>query len=356
MRLLWAGVIVLGAALSASSQMRLSVNQLVSFVESSIRLKHDDRRIAEYLRKVELTQRLEPRIIEELQGKGAGPKTLEALRRLEEASRSLPNPPPVAPQPKPASIPPPSPAEQKRIIEAVRAYAMSYTRRLPDFICTQVTRRYFDPSGLEFWQTVDTITEKLTYFEQKEDYQVILINGRPTDIPHHRLDGASSSGEFGSMMREIFDPASEAEFRWERWGTLRGRRNHVYSYRVAQSKSKWRIDYQRSMSIVPAYRGLIYVDADLMTVSRITLEAVDIPPAFPIQQARTILDYDFIKIGDSEHVLPLRAEVRMREGRNLVKNEVEFRMYRKFGAEATIRFETPEPLPQEMIQEQPIKP
>jgi N12 class adenine-specific DNA methylase len=109
------------------------------------------------------------------------------------------------------------------------------------------------------------------------------------------------------------------------------------------------------MEIVPAYRGLIYVDADLLTVTRITLEAIDIPPTFPIQLAKTTLDYDFIKIGDAEHVLPLRAEVRMREGRTLVKNDVEFRMYRKFGAEATIKFETPEPLPEDATKEQPVQ-
>ena len=46
----------------------------------------------------------------------------------------------------------------------------------------------------------------------------------------------------------------------------------------------------------------------------------------------------------------------MRAGKFLSKNEVEFRMYRKFGAEAIIKFETPEPLPPDKINEQPVKP
>lgn len=354
--MLGAGILLLASAFPAAAQLKLSVNQLLSFVESSIRLKHDDRRVADYLRKVQLTERLDDRTIEVLQGEGAGPKTVEVLRTLAEASRDLPKAAPPPAKPVAAVIPPPPADEQERIIEEARKYALGYTRRLPDFICTQVTRRYQDPSGLEFWQTSDTITEKLTYFEQKEDYKVVLINGRPTEISHDQLAGASSSGEFGSMMREIFEPATETRFRWERWATLRGRRTHVYTYRVSQPRSKWRIDYQRTMSIVPGYQGLMYIDADAHVVSRITLEAFDIPPSFPVQQARTMLDYDYVKIGDGEHVLPLRAEVRMREGRHLIKNEVEFRMYRKFGADATIRFETPEPLPEEMTKEQPVKP
>jgi hypothetical protein len=40
----------------------------------------------------------------------------------------------------------------------------------------------------------------------------------------------------------------------------------------------------------------------------------------------------------------------------LVKNEVEFRLYNKFGAEATIQFgDTPEPLPEENTKEEPVK-
>ena len=80
------------------------------------------------------------------------------------------------------------------------------------------------------------------------------------------------------------------------------------------------------------------------------------PADFPIQQATTLLDYDYSKISDKDYVLPLKAEIRMREGRVLVKNEVEFRLYRKFGAETTITFETPEPLPDSATKEEPPKP
>lgn len=350
--LLW---MVLFAPLAG--QMRLSVDQLVRFIQSSLKLGHEDRRVAEYLRKVQLSNRLEERVVEDLQGQGAGPRTLTALRELVEKSKGLPLPgAPAPPKPTPPPIPPPSPEEQKKVLDAVRDYARNYTRNLPNFICTQVTRRFYDPAGLEFWRSSDIITERLTYFEQREDYKVVLVNNQPTDISHEQLGGATSSGEFGSMLKELMAPETEARFGWERWATLRGKRNHVFTYRVAQPRSKWSISYQRQQSIIAGYQGLLYVDADTHMVMRITLEAVDIPPGFPVQQAATKLDYDYVKIGQGEHMLPLRAEVRMREGKFLVKNEVEFRMYRMFGAEAVIKFETPEPLPEEMTQEQPAKP
>ncbi|MGC8794431.1 MAG: hypothetical protein ACP5U2_13685 [Bryobacteraceae bacterium] len=340
-------------ALLCLAQQRISVQELVSFVRSSIQLRHPDRQVAEYLKKVTLSERLEDSVIQQLRAFGAGPRTLEALQALRDSSRDLP--PPAAAAPKPAPPPPPAPAEQGRIIEEVRQYAMNYVRGLPDFICTQVTRRYVDPTGLEFWTQQDVITARLTYFEQREDYKVVLINNRPANVSYDRLEGATSTGEFGSLMRELFAPETQARFRWERWATLRGRRTHVYSYFVEQPRSHWRISYQKTLEITPGYRGLVYVDADTLAVARITLEAVGIPPDFPIQEASTVLDYDYVEIAGRKYWLPLRAVVRMREGKLLLRNEVEFRMYRKFAAEATITFETPEPLPEDKIKEQPPK-
>jgi len=342
--------------LPAWAQTQLTVEQLVEFVKSSVQLGHQDKPVAEYLRKCRLVQQLDDGTIVELQAHGAGPKTVETLRELQAAAKNLPAPPKPEPKPERPSIPAPSQEEQWKILDEVREYALNYVKSLPDFICTQVTRRYIDPSGLEFWQRQDVLTARLTYFEQKEDYQLVLVNGTMSDRPYGELGGATSTGEFGSMMREIFEKKTEASFQWERWATLRGKRTQVFSYRVPKSRSQWRIEYERTDQYYPAYSGLIYLDHDTLMVMRITLEAEDIPPSFPIQRASTVLDYDHTKIGDGEYMLPLKAAVRMRQGKFLVKNEVEFRLYRKFTAEATITFETPEPLPEEQTTEQPPKP
>jgi hypothetical protein len=343
---------LLATVMCTDAQAKLSVRQLVAFVESSLKLRHEDNKLAAYLKSVSLREQLDDRTIESLQGAGIGPKTLEVLRALRDTSKNLPAPAPLEPKQVPPTIPPPSLADQKRILGELREYALSYTKRLPDFICTQVTRRYVDPSGLEFWQRQDVITTRLSFFEQKEDYKVVLVNSRPVEVDYHKLGGAISAGEFGTMLKEVFEPQSRAEFEWMRWATLRGRRHHVYSYRVPKATSKWRITYQNSLDIVPGYKGSIYVDAENTTISRIRLEAEGIPPSFPVQQAVIELDYDAVPIGGGNYMLPLKHTMRMREGKVLVKNEVEFRMYRKFGTETTITFE-PEPLPEEKLQEQP---
>jgi hypothetical protein len=349
-------LLALTMCLPGLAQMRLTVDQLVQFIRSSIQLKHEDRRVAEYLKKVQLSEKLDERGIEELQGLGAGPKTVQALRALSEASAALPAPPPPPVKQVIASIPAPTPAEQERVLKAVREYALNYVRRLPDFICTQVTRRYVDPTGLEFWQREDVITEQLSYFERREEYKVVLVNSVPSSLSHDQVGGATSSGEFGTMLKEIFEPESRGDFRWERWTTLRGKRMHVFAYRVSQPYSKLRISFQRTQEIIAGYRGSVFVDRDTLAVMRVAYEAENLPPSFPIQQASTVLDYDNTDIAGLEFVLPLRAVVRLRTGKFLTKNEVEFRMYRKFTTEAVISAIEPEPLPPEKTQEQPAKP
>src|SRR5581483_2095243 len=346
---------LLAACAGALAQTALSVDQLTSFLKSSLQLKQPDRQVARFLERVKMTERLEDRTIEEMQGYGIGPKTVEALQQLRDASQNLPVAQPKTAAAKPAPIPPPSSEEQARVIHEVRENALNYSKNLPDFICTQVTRRYYDPSGLEFWQMSDVITARLSYFEQKEEYKLIMVNNQVTNEPYSSLRGAVSYGEFGSMLREIFEPESKTDFQWERWATLRGKRTHVFSYRVAQPNSRWSINYERTTEVTPGYRGLIYVEKASNTVLRITLEAEDIPPSFPVQQASTVLDYDYSRVGDGNFLLPLRGVMRMRSDKLLTKNEMEFRLYRKFSSESTITFETPAPLPEDQTKEQPPK-
>src|SRR5437868_4915897 len=108
-----------------SAQTRMSVEQLVKFVRSSIQLKQDDKTVSEYVKKIKLSDHLELRTVEELQGQGLGPKTVQALRELSEASATLPSAPAPAPVAVVVQIPPPSMDEQKRVLAAATDHALN---------------------------------------------------------------------------------------------------------------------------------------------------------------------------------------------------------------------------------------
>ena len=239
------------------------------------------------------------------------------------------------------TLPNPDPSDQKKTISDVTVYAQNHEQSLPNFICTQTTQRFIDYTGTSGFRSVDLIVEQLTYFEHHEDLKVLTLNGEPSSLSHWELGGAISSGEFGAVMNGIFSPQANTEFVWQTLFTLRGRKMQVYSYRVSASHSDYHIvvPYE-NLDLVTAYHGLIFIDDGTHFVHRITLHAEGIPQYFPTQDVSLVLDYDYRRIGDSDYLLPLEFEIRSRQSRSLLKNNVTYSDYRKFSAASSITFDS----------------
>jgi hypothetical protein len=258
--------------------------------------------------------------------------------------------------------------EQAAIIDHAREYALSYSRQLPDFICTQVTRRYAAPApgsrgggradSEPSFQLLDTLTSRLSYFEQKEDKKLVLINNSLTTQDYKTLGGSTSTGEFGSMLRDVFEYGTRARFEWDHWGTLRSRLAMVFTYHVAQAQSQWHINFDRRLDIVPAYHGLVYIDKETREIVRVTLVAEGIPADFPVRVAETILDYKYQDIAGRTFLLPNAASTSMSAEGYVTRNDEEFHNYRKYQVESELKFDdaTPPPLPEEEKKEQPAPP
>lgn len=336
--------LLLGMSLAAVSQPAVSVDQLVSFVKTSVQSKQDDKKVAEQVQKIKLSNRLDDKTVQELQRLGAGPKTVAALQKLGESSATLPTTA-AAPVAAAVEIPPPDPAELKTILAAIQDNALNYTRNLPNYICTQVTKRHVDPTGTESWRLADTIMEQLSFVDQKEIYVVKMINNDVvTNREHDKLGGASSSGEFGTLLHTIFDPETQTQFTWERWTTIRGRRTYVFAFRVTQQR--YSIHHEGSKrTVIVGYHGLVFADRDNKAVMRVQMEADGIPADFPIQSVKLILDYGIVDISGQEFVLPLLSDVRSREGKYLSWNEVSYHSYHKYSADTSISFGPAEDVP-----------
>lgn len=339
-------------AVAGLAQVRRTVEELTGFVRQAISQKADDKQIAAAVDSIRLKYRLEDSTIAELQRAGAGPKTIAALRHLSQLSASLP------PEPQKAAaveIPPPPADEQKKILAEVRENALNYTDNLPNYLCTQVTKRRVDPNGSGDWRVTDTILEHLTFFEHKENYKVIMVNDSPvtTALQHDQLGGATSSGEFGSILHSLFAPETQTEFTWARWATLRGRRSMVFTFHTGQPM--YGIRHQDAKrEITTRTHGEVLVDQATQMVMRINMQTEGIPADFPVQHVSVLLDYDFGDISGRQYLLPLHSSIRSREGRMEAWNEVSYVSYRKFGTESNITFDSTD-IPPDKLQETPAK-
>ncbi len=336
---LLAGVLVF--ATLAWAQGALTYRQLRDLLQSSIEQHIPDKEIAKFLKTQQLGFALTAPLIEEFQGQGIGLRTLKVLHELAPTTQGQPAAKVMEALPlEPEQPPPPSPEEQERILAEARSSALAYTAGLPDFICLQVTRRYVDPSGLEMdWLKQDEIKIRVSYFDKHENYEVLSINNKISNKGIRELGGATSTGEFGSMLAQLFDLKTAAEFQWARHSLLRGRGVYVFQFRVPRHRSRWTLSVEDTRDIITAYKGLVYIDKETERVLRVYEKAEDIPSSFPIQSAESRLDYDYTEISGTEYLLPLKARMRLRQGRLLARNEVEFRLYRKFSADAVISFD-----------------
>src|SRR5271170_3507720 len=120
-------------ALALQAQTQMNIDQLKQMITSSMALKHDDKKIADYLKHVTLTERLNDETIEQLMGMGIGARTIHALQDLRDQSEKLA--PKAAPGTKqeqpsmvlsqehtPTPIPPPDSVKQAEILDLFRDY------------------------------------------------------------------------------------------------------------------------------------------------------------------------------------------------------------------------------------------
>src|SRR5277367_4790402 len=110
----------------------------------------------------------------------------------------------------PAAAQKPTPEEQRRTLDTARDIAINYSRKLPDFVCTEQVQRTdrISPTNIK----ADRLTIHVSYFGQKEKQKLVSINGNRTEQPLESLDGLITGGEFGSLLLGVFDPSSSADF------------------------------------------------------------------------------------------------------------------------------------------------
>lgn len=243
------------------------------------------------------------------------------------------------------------PPDQSSVLESVRQSALLYTGKLPDFICTQITHRtstaaFSAPIGRGLnssaagtrWDVDDLIEEKLTYIGNSEQYEVVKINDKPAKgVDHLQLQGAFTTGEFGTALHDIFDPDSQTTFSWDRIEHIHGQKVYAYAFRVPQAHGALVIHRAPDRQVVVPYSGRIFVDPQTFAVLRIA-STLDLPVGFPIFRADRVIEYKPITIATKGYLLPSHSEVHMQDSARSYVNDVDFKDYHKFVAESTIHY------------------
>ena len=203
----------------------------------------------------------------------------------------------------------------------------------------KLTTRYYSETRTPSWNVIDTIGAEVVFESGKESYRNITINGRPSKKPPEE-SGAWSTGEFGTILAEIYSPGSAARFKFVEDGSIIHHPSSIYDFTVDRERSSWKVSVP-GQYIMPAYKGSVWIDRDGAHTLRIEMQGRDIPEEFPLVTVETAVDYDYITLGTPEKfLLPVHAEVlSCKRGSNeCERNVIEFRNYHKFTGESTIKF------------------
>ena len=355
----------------------ISQEELLALVTTSRIGAVTPQRVVELIRERGIGFRVKDILLQELKAREADPAIIQAV----EANRptapvgSILRPPPGVAPPPPVFIPPPvepaatelsapgsaaTPASAAKtapaatpvrsglpdretwpqFLEEARSTAMAYTENLPNFICTQITQRYLRRLPKTGWVRVDNFVAELTYYDKQEHYKLVTVGNRSaaSNATLESLKGTTSTGEFGSSLHYIFDPATKTLFRFEGIDHSRGSPTVRVGFRVPKETSKRSIVFREGTSelgVVTPYRGRCWIDPVSLQVVQIKERAYRIPETFPITRSEGSTQYDRVEIAGQQHWLPVRAEVLLenRTARLHTRNVIQFKQYRKFGSE-----------------------
>jgi hypothetical protein len=245
-----------------------------------------------------------------------------------------PDPPPTAPAPADSKrTRSPSPSES--LIERAREAAFEFSENLPNFICQEMMARYRQRGREE--SPLDVVSAEIIYDHGKEGYRNVKIDDRPTDTSLEEISGSWSTGEFASTLLSLFSTDTNAQFRSGGASSISGLRAQVYDFEVAKANSRWTVRFD-SQTLVPAYKGSVWVDPSTARVLRIEMQARNIPSDFPMDTIESAVDYSYVSIGGTSFLLPVHAESLgcPRGAGDCSHNIIDFRNYHEFKVDVKI--------------------
>ncbi len=226
------------------------------------------------------------------------------------------------------------------LLEQARYHAGEFMEELPNFIVTQFVTRFVRTPEQKDWKVEDKLEVETTYRVKKgEQSRLLSLNGKPTEMSYEKLGGATSTGEFGSILAALFMPQSQTEFKEIKRETFRGRQSVIFDFRVKKAYSVNHLtDKSSGRTITVGYQGSVWIDSETARVLRIEQSADDIQPGFPITLAESAVEFDWVTIVGKLYLMPVYAEVILGRDseRFYTRNVIELRNYHMFETDLKI--------------------
>ena len=231
-----------------------------------------------------------------------------------------------------------------QIIERTRRMVQDYIDKLPNFICVRTTRTSWEWPGTEMEVRPKMVVCEGRFVDGRESYSVVSVDGKPWDDPKDPRQNGIGGG-LGSNLARWFRPLAKTRFARYRDSIVNGRQ--AYAFRAANPRPMLVIfaggvdpDGSYRLPVHVGFRGWVFIEESSGNVLRMVVEeTLGIPATHPVRQMSFRIDYDYVPIAESVHILPVEQLIRwyMRSGW-VIQDVIGYTGHRRFDVESNLEF------------------
>ena len=235
----------------------------------------------------------------------------------------------------------PTTEDHEAILQRIGDKVAEHLSLLPNYTCHEVVNRLVRPLNNSRFIQHDRVELEVAFVGQQELFARV---GDPQfqeqKITNLVTTGAIGNGLFGDHAEAIF-LGDAASFEYSGVFDKDGHKAYRYNFQVPLNKSNFSVSHNHVEAIV-AYQGSVWADVDTFDLLRLEITSDQIPAHIGISYLKERADYATLRIGDSEFLLPLHAEMEVWDSAgNRSLNEVTLEQCREFKGESTVTFGQP---------------
>jgi hypothetical protein len=224
-------------------------------------------------------------------------------------------------------------------LEHARKINLDDLAHMPNFIADENAKRYRSGSHSQPLRPYDTVESEIAFKDRRAVRTQIKRDGETWNQPFDALPGYKWYEGFETEIGPLFDPDCPTQIEYRGAATTNGRKSSEYVFRspVDGCFPFLYFAYQRYN---PARTGRFSIEDPAGKILQVHDRSEKFPPDFEFQAREEHFTWDYVKIGESSHLLPVHAQftVTYRDGVRY-RVDVDYRNHRHFEANSNLTFQ-----------------
>lgn len=237
--------------------------------------------------------------------------------------------------PRPPATPTGPGDDAQTFLEHARTVSLDRAAHLPNFIADEMADCYSGGRHTAITQS------EATFKGARETRQHRLLNGEPLpsgapDCPNFAWDGG-----FGAYLVPLFDPNCGATFEFSQRSGQPGNERMIYKYQTPPEGCFHVSDFGYQF-VYAAHEGTVVLEVPGGNLIQVSDRLVDLPKAYPIERSEETVTWNFVKIQNETHLLPVAFEeiIYVRSGPTR-RVSAKYINHRRFEANSSVTFAKP---------------